>query len=86
MTTFISSLLVVSLAKMGARTQQLAIAIAAHYAARTVLAAVFTATLVNHAVAVAAPLAQAIGIVPNWPAAQKVRVSARSCGGIGQRW
>jgi phage-related minor tail protein len=56
------------------------------FPARTVLAAVFTATPLNHAMAVAAPLAPAIGIVANWPAARQVKVSARSRGGIGQRW
>jgi Ca2+/H+ antiporter, TMEM165/GDT1 family len=54
MATFISSLLFVTLAEMGDKTQLLAMAFATRFPARTVLAAVFTATLLNHAMAVAA--------------------------------
>jgi putative Ca2+/H+ antiporter (TMEM165/GDT1 family) len=53
-TAFIGSLLFVTLAEMGDKTQLLAMAFATRYPARIVLAAVFVATLVNHALAVAA--------------------------------
>jgi Ca2+/H+ antiporter, TMEM165/GDT1 family len=54
MTAFIASLLFVTLAEMGDKTQLLAMAFATRFPAPTVLAAVFVATLVNHALAVAA--------------------------------
>jgi putative Ca2+/H+ antiporter (TMEM165/GDT1 family) len=54
MAAFLSSLLFVTLAEMGDKTQLLAMAFAARFPAGTVLAAVFVATLVNHALAVAA--------------------------------
>ncbi len=54
MTAFISSLVFVVLAEMGDKTQLLAMAFAARYKASQVLMAVFLATLVNHALAVAA--------------------------------
>jgi putative Ca2+/H+ antiporter (TMEM165/GDT1 family) len=49
-----ASLLFVTLAEMGDKTQLLAMAFATRFAAGTVLAAVFLATLCNHALAVAA--------------------------------
>lgn len=52
--TFLTSLLFVALAEMGDKTQLLAMAFATRFPARTVLAAVFAATLLNHAMAVAA--------------------------------
>ena len=54
MTAFLTSLLFVALAEMGDKTQLLAMAFATRFRARTVLAAVFAATLVNHGLAVAA--------------------------------
>jgi putative Ca2+/H+ antiporter (TMEM165/GDT1 family)/putative Mn2+ efflux pump MntP len=54
MTAFIASLLFVTLAEMGDKTQLLAMAFATRFPAPTVLAAVFVATLLNHAVAVVA--------------------------------
>ena len=54
MTTFIASLVFVILAEMGDKTQLLAMAFATRFPARTVLGAVFVATLLNHAMAVAA--------------------------------
>ncbi|HSB70367.1 MAG TPA: TMEM165/GDT1 family protein [Candidatus Methylomirabilis sp.] len=54
MTTFVASLLFVTLAEMGDKTQLLAMAFATRFPAPTVLAAVFVATLLNHALAVAA--------------------------------
>ncbi len=54
MTAFISSLVFVVLAEMGDKTQLLAMAFAVRYKASQVLLAVFLATLVNHALAVAA--------------------------------
>lgn len=53
MTAFVASLLFVALAEMGDKTQLLAMAFATRFPARTVLAAVFAATLLNHALAVA---------------------------------
>lgn len=53
MTAFIASLLFVLLAEMGDKTQLLAMAFAAKYRADKVLFAVFIATLLNHAMAVA---------------------------------
>ena len=54
MTAFIASLLFVMLAEMGDKTQLLAMAFATRFPAGTVLSAVFVATLLNHALAVAA--------------------------------
>lgn len=54
MTAFIASLIFVLLAEMGDKTQLLAMAFATRYSAQKVLLAVFLATLVNHALAVAA--------------------------------
>jgi|GEM_PF-58425 len=54
MTAFIASLLFVTLAEMGDKTQLLAMAFATRFPAKTVLSAVFVATLLNHALAVAA--------------------------------
>ncbi len=54
MSAFIASLLFVVLAEMGDKTQLLAMAFATRFPAGTVLAAVFAATLLNHALAVAA--------------------------------
>ncbi len=54
MTAFIASLLFVTLAEMGDKTQLLAMAFATRFPARTVLSAVFVATILNHALAVAA--------------------------------
>lgn len=54
MTAFVASLLFVTLAEMGDKTQLLAMAFATRFPAPTVLAAVFFATLLNHALAVAA--------------------------------
>ena len=54
MPAFIASLLFVTLAEMGDKTQLLAMAFATRFPAPTVLAAVFVATLLNHALAVAA--------------------------------
>jgi len=54
LTAFIASLLFVTLAEMGDKTQLLAMAFATRYPARIVLAAVFVATLLNHTLAVAA--------------------------------
>ena len=54
MTIFIASFLFVVLAEMGDKTQLLAMAFACRYPAKTVLAAVLAATLVNHLLAVAA--------------------------------
>lgn len=54
MTTLLASLLFVTLAEMGDKTQLLAMAFATRFPAPTVLAAVFVATLLNHALAVAA--------------------------------
>jgi putative Ca2+/H+ antiporter (TMEM165/GDT1 family)/putative Mn2+ efflux pump MntP len=54
MTAFVASLLFVTLAEMGDKTQLLAMAFATRFPAPTVLAAVFLATLLNHALAVAA--------------------------------
>jgi Ca2+/H+ antiporter, TMEM165/GDT1 family len=52
--TFLASLLFVTLAEVGDKTQLLAMAFATRFPARTVLGAVFIATLLNHAMAVAA--------------------------------
>jgi putative Ca2+/H+ antiporter (TMEM165/GDT1 family) len=54
MTAFVTSLIFVTLAEMGDKTQLLAMAFATRFPARTVLAAVYVATLLNHALAVAA--------------------------------
>ena len=54
MVAFLPSLLFVTLAEMGDKTQLLATAFATRFPARTVLSAVFVATLLNHALAVAA--------------------------------
>jgi putative Ca2+/H+ antiporter (TMEM165/GDT1 family) len=54
MAAFLPSLLFVTLAEMGDKTQLLAMAFATRFPARTVLSAVFVATLLNHALAVAA--------------------------------
>ena len=54
MASFIASLLFVTLAEMGDKTQLLAMAFATRFPARVVLAAVFVATILNHALAVAA--------------------------------
>lgn len=54
MAAFLSSLLFVTLAEMGDKTQLLAMAFATRFPARIVLSAVFVATLLNHALAVAA--------------------------------
>jgi putative Ca2+/H+ antiporter (TMEM165/GDT1 family)/putative Mn2+ efflux pump MntP len=54
MSAFIASVLFVTLAEMGDKTQLLAMAFATRFPARTVLSAVFVATLLNHALAVAA--------------------------------
>lgn len=54
MTAFLASLLFVTLAEMGDKTQLLAMAFATRFPAPTVLGAVFVATLLNHALAVAA--------------------------------
>jgi len=53
MTAFIASFIFVVLAEMGDKTQLLAMAFATRYSAYKVLIAVFLATLVNHALAVA---------------------------------
>jgi len=53
-TAFVASLLFVTLAEMGDKTQLLAMAFATRFPAPTVLAAIFVATLLNHALAVAA--------------------------------
>ncbi|HBB17689.1 MAG: hypothetical protein A3J94_08515 [Syntrophus sp. RIFOXYC2_FULL_54_9] len=52
MSVFIASFLFVVLAEMGDKTQLLAMAFAARYPARTVLAGVLAATLLNHLLAV----------------------------------
>jgi putative Ca2+/H+ antiporter (TMEM165/GDT1 family) len=52
MTIFIASFLFVVLAEMGDKTQLLAMAFACRYPAKTVLAGVLVATLVNHLLAV----------------------------------
>ena len=52
MKALIASFLLVLLAEMGDKTQLLAMAFAAKYSAQKVLAAVFLATLLNHALAV----------------------------------
>jgi Ca2+/H+ antiporter, TMEM165/GDT1 family len=54
MPAFVASLLFVTLAEMGDKTQLLAMAFATRFPAQTVLSAVFVATLLNHALAVAA--------------------------------
>jgi len=54
MPAFIASLLFVTLAEMGDKTQLLAMAFATRFPAQTVLSAVFVATILNHALAVAA--------------------------------
>jgi putative Ca2+/H+ antiporter (TMEM165/GDT1 family)/putative Mn2+ efflux pump MntP len=54
MTSLVASLLFVTLAEMGDKTQLLAMAFATRFPARIVLAAVFVATILNHALAVAA--------------------------------
>ena len=54
MKIFIASFLFVVLAEMGDKTQLLAMAFAARFPAKTVLAGVFVATLVNHLLAVVA--------------------------------
>lgn len=54
MPAFLASLLFVTLAEMGDKTQLLAMAFAVRFPAGTVLSAVFVATLLNHALAVAA--------------------------------
>ncbi len=54
MSAFLASLLFVALAEMGDKTQLLAMAFATRFPARTVLVAVFCATLLNHALAMAA--------------------------------
>ncbi len=54
MAAYIASLLFVTLAEMGDKTQLLAMAFATRFPAPTVLAAVFCATLLNHALAVGA--------------------------------
>jgi putative Ca2+/H+ antiporter (TMEM165/GDT1 family) len=51
---FLASVLFVTLAEMGDKTQLLAMAFATRFAPHTVLSAVFVATVVNHALAVAA--------------------------------
>jgi putative Ca2+/H+ antiporter (TMEM165/GDT1 family) len=53
MAAFVASLIFVVLAEMGDKTQLLAMAFAARYSAYKVLLAVFLATLINHALAVA---------------------------------
>jgi len=53
MTAFLASLFFVTLAEMGDKTQLLAMAFATRYKASQVLLAVFLATAVNHALAVA---------------------------------
>ena len=53
MTAFIASLLLVTLAEMGDKTQLLAMALATRFPAKTVLSAVLVATFLNHALAVA---------------------------------
>jgi putative Ca2+/H+ antiporter (TMEM165/GDT1 family)/putative Mn2+ efflux pump MntP len=53
MTSFLASLLFVSVAEMGDKTQLLAMAFATRFPARIVLSAVCVATLLNHALAVA---------------------------------
>ena len=54
MNVFLASLSFVILAEMGDKTQLLAIAFTSRFKAQTVLSAVFVATLLNHALAVAA--------------------------------
>lgn len=54
MIAFVPSLLFVTLAEMGDKTQLLAMAFATRFPPHTVLSAVFAATVVNHALAVAA--------------------------------
>jgi putative Ca2+/H+ antiporter (TMEM165/GDT1 family) len=54
MPALLTSLLFVTLAEMGDKTQLLAMAFATRFPAGTVLSAVFVATLLNHALAVAA--------------------------------
>jgi putative Ca2+/H+ antiporter (TMEM165/GDT1 family) len=54
MVAFLPSVLFVTLAEMGDKTQLLAMAFATRFPPRTVLSAVFVATLLNHALAVAA--------------------------------
>jgi putative Ca2+/H+ antiporter (TMEM165/GDT1 family) len=54
MDAFLASLALVTLAEMGDKTQLLAMAFATRFPARTVLLAVFLATFLNHALAVAA--------------------------------
>ncbi len=54
MAAFIASLMFVVLAEMGDKTQLLAMAFASRYSAQKVLIAVFLATFINHALAVAA--------------------------------
>lgn len=54
MAAFIASVLFVTLAEMGDKTQLLAMAFATRFPPHTVLSAVFVATVVNHALAVAA--------------------------------
>lgn len=53
MTAFLASLMFVILAEMGDKTQLLAMAFATRYSATKVLLAVFIATILNHALAVA---------------------------------
>jgi len=54
MAAFLASVAFVTLAEMGDKTQLLAMAFATRFPAQTVLSAVFVATLLNHALAVAA--------------------------------
>src|SRR5512134_2168014 len=54
MAAFVASLLFVTLAEMGDKTQLLAMAFATQFRAGTVLLGVFIATVLNHALAVAA--------------------------------
>ncbi|HYL80570.1 MAG TPA: TMEM165/GDT1 family protein [Candidatus Acidoferrum sp.] len=54
MNAFLASLAFVSLAEMGDKTQLLAMAFATRYSAGAVLRAIFVATILNHALAVAA--------------------------------
>jgi putative Ca2+/H+ antiporter (TMEM165/GDT1 family)/putative Mn2+ efflux pump MntP len=54
MAAFVASVLFVTLAEMGDKTQLLAMAFATRFPPHTVLSAVFVATVVNHALAVAA--------------------------------
>lgn len=54
MTAYVASVLFIVLAEMGDKTQLIAMAFATRYRPQTVLLAVFLATLLNHALAVAA--------------------------------